>query len=309
LIFLFLKIAIDKFKYFLYCIAVPSKLSITYRVKIVNGRNHYFFVKNHDMKIEHDVTYGFKISKTNKLIYVGHLDPVAPWEGSNHYHPYHELVVILKGTMFVEISKKHICANAGDILFYNAGVNHFDHPDNSNPPELIFLTWREKGKLDFPILTHDINKKIRFLAQWLYEKSQPVSPYRNLLQKNIFEVILSELSEISKSKESHPVVTNIRSFMREHIKEHLTLENLAKYAGMSKNHFLITYKKLTGQTPMDDLRIIRVETAKDMIFTTDLPLKAISKEVGFIDEYQLSKVFKKYIGTPPGKFRKKTISP
>ncbi|MDD5687366.1 MAG: AraC family transcriptional regulator [Elusimicrobia bacterium] len=260
------------------------------------------------MKIEHySKKFGLKINKTNKLLYIGHADPDPNWGGDNHYHPYHEMVVILNGSMYVKILKKNICANTGDILFYHEGVNHNEHPDSSNPPEFIYFIWKEKGKLEIPVLTHDINQKIRFLAQWVHQKSQPFSLHRSLLQKKIFEVILAELIEISKSKEEHPIISDIRSFITDNLKKHLTLEDLASYAGMSKNHFLRKYKKLTGLTPMDDLRILRVETAKNMIFTTDLPLKVISKEVGFIDEYQFSRIFKNHFGTPPGQFRKKTI--
>ncbi|MDD5688210.1 MAG: AraC family transcriptional regulator [Elusimicrobia bacterium] len=259
------------------------------------------------MKIEHDKKFGLKISKTNKLFYAGYVAPASDWGGDNHYHSYNEMLVILNGSINVRILKKNICANTGDILFYPAGVSHNDRPDSSNPPEFIFLLWKEKGKLEVPVLTHDINQKIRFLAQWLYQKSQPISFHRNLLKKNIFEVILAELIEISKSKEEHPVISKVRSFMIDHLKEHLTLESLAEYVGMSKNYFLITYKKLTRRTPMDDLRIIRIETAKNMIFTTDLPLKTISTEVGFVNVYHFSEVFTKHFGIPPGHFRKKTF--
>ncbi|MDD5688435.1 MAG: helix-turn-helix domain-containing protein [Elusimicrobia bacterium] len=251
--------------------------------------------------------YNWNLKNPNKLIYVGHADPYPEAEIKRHHHPCNEMVILIKGSISVEVLKKNIFANPGDILNYPAGISHKEHLTSTTPAEIFYFAWKEKkekGKTEIPILTHDTNKKIRFLAQWLYEEKELVSPYRSLLQEKIFEVILIELKKISKSKESHPMISSLRSFMKEHLKERLNLEKLAEYIGVSKYHFLRTYKKLTGRTPMDDLRIIRAETAKDMLFTTDSPLKAISKEVGFADEYQLSKVFRKQFGTPPGQFRR-----
>ncbi|MDD5688554.1 MAG: helix-turn-helix domain-containing protein [Elusimicrobia bacterium] len=236
------------------------------------------------------------------------MDSYPNWDVKKHYHSCNEMVVILKGSVRVEVLKKNLSANAGDILNYPAGVSHKEYLTSSTPAEIIYFEWDEKRKkTEIPILTHDVNKKIRFLTQWLYEKSKSNSLYRSLLQEKIFEVILAELIDISKSKESHPIINSIRNFMKEHLREHLTLEDLAGNANMGKFQFLRKYNKLTGRTPMEDLRIVRIETAKDMVLTTDMPLKAISKEVGLSDEYHLSKMFRKYFGTPPGQFRRKTV--
>ncbi|MDD5687369.1 MAG: AraC family transcriptional regulator [Elusimicrobia bacterium] len=249
--------------------------------------------------------YSLKEKKTNKLIYVGCIDPYPDRKIQKHYHPFHEMVVLIKGSICVKISKKDIHASPGDVLLYPAGLNHRERLTSTTPAEIIVFAWKEKRKLEVPILTHDISKRIRLLAKWAYEERKTSSPYKSILQGKIFEVILAELIKNSKSKEPHTIIDKVRSFMKEHLKEHLTLENLAKHAGMSKYHFLKKYKKLTGQTPMDDLRIIRVETAKDMIFSTDLSLKTISKGVGFANEHHLSRIFRNHFGTPPGQFRKK----
>ncbi|MDD5686206.1 MAG: AraC family transcriptional regulator [Elusimicrobia bacterium] len=252
-----------------------------------------------------DYNWEREVKKNTKLFFAEYYDPYR--EVEKHYHSFNELVIIIKGSLRVEISKKTFHANPGDILFYRERVAHKEVIESSGQVGLIAVLWRKIGQADLPILTYDKNKKIRFLAQWLCEINQSKSPYASLLQEQIFEVILTELTDISKSKELHPIVSNIRNFMKDHLKEHLSVEKLASHACMSKYSFFKKYKEFTDRTPMKDLRIIRVETAKDMIFTTDVPLKTISKEVGFVDEYQFSKVFRKHFGAPPGHFRKNTI--
>jgi len=95
-----------------------------------------------------------------------------------------------------------------------------------------------------------------------------------------------------------------QQFMHDHLRENLSLETLANAAHMSKFHFLRTYKMLTGHTPMDDLRRIRAEAARDLIRQTELPLKAVAESSGFANEFHMSRIFRKVLGVTPGQFRK-----
>jgi transcriptional regulator GlxA family with amidase domain len=73
---------------------------------------------------------------------------------------------------------------------------------------------------------------------------------------------------------------------------------------MSKFHFSRRYRQLTGLTPMEDLRQLRLEAARDLLLTTDLPLKAIAPRTGLGDEYHLSRLFRRAFGIAPGELRR-----
>ncbi|MDD5688280.1 MAG: helix-turn-helix domain-containing protein [Elusimicrobia bacterium] len=221
---------------------------------------------------------------------------------SRHSHSFHELIIVLKGSMYVEILKKEICAKAGDILFYHAGVFHKERFIRGN--EIICISWEEQGKIKFPILMHDASGKIRFLAKWLWEQDKSNYSRKVLLQEKTFEIIKIELARICESGERHFFVSNLKSFMAQDLNKSMTLKNMANYVCLSEDHLLKKYKKLTGHTPMEDLRIIRLETAKSMVLHTRLPLKAIAYKVGFHNVYLFSRLFKKYFKLPPGYFHK-----
>ena len=72
-----------------------------------------------------------------------------------------------------------------------------------------------------------------------------------------------------------------RTYMLRHLGEPITLEDLATNIGMSRYYFCRVYKEVAGHTPMEHLRALRLERAKDLIRSTALPLKAIAPEVGF----------------------------
>jgi AraC-like DNA-binding protein/mannose-6-phosphate isomerase-like protein (cupin superfamily) len=223
---------------------------------------------------------------------------------SSTYHSFNEFVIILKGSMCVEMLGKNVYGKSGDILFYHAGVAHKEQ--STRGTEIICIGWEEKRKIEFPVVTHDASKKICFLAKLLFEQDRSSYPYNRLLQEKIFEVIRIELMKTFESEENHPFIGNLKSFMIDNLDKPLTSENMARYIHMSKPYLWKTYKNLTGRTPIEDLRNIRLETAKNMMVTTGLPIKAISSKVGFTNVYLFTRLFKKYFNLPPGHFRKDT---
>lgn len=55
---------------------------------------------------------------------------------------------------------------------------------------------------------------------------------------------------------------------------------------------------------MEDVRRLRVEEARELIITTNLLLKEIAPLVGLSDEYQLSRLLRRYLGVSTRKLRK-----
>jgi len=56
---------------------------------------------------------------------------------------------------------------------------------------------------------------------------------------------------------------------------------------------------------MAETRALRADYARDLLLTTDLPLKEITVKTELGDEYALSRVFRHCFGIPPGAFHKR----
>jgi len=80
----------------------------------------------------------------------------------------------------------------------------------------------------------------------------------------------------------------------------LSLQELAETAGMSKFHYLRSFKAATGLTPHAYLNITRVEKARRYLITTDKSITEIAHECGFADQAHLTRAYKKIYGTTPG---------
>lgn len=94
----------------------------------------------------------------------------------------------------------------------------------------------------------------------------------------------------------------------EYVEEHLdagpTLEQMAAVARLSPNHFASQFKRATGLPPHQYVILRRVERAKQLLRTApDLSLAEVAVHVGFSDQSQFSRHFKRLFGVTPGQFR------
>lgn len=248
-----------------------------------------------------------KIARMNfqqlKLIGIGHLSPDPRWHLNSHDHSIHEMIVVMAGILHVEIGGKQVAADSGSVLLYPAGMSHKEWSDSQNPFETYYISF--KGFAPPPPefrVKRDVCHHIRQLASWLYSNrlSGVLCKEQNQL---LLQLILQEFY-VPDQNADHNLVTITRNVILNHIDKPFSLEQLAKQAGLSKYHFIRKFKRLTGRTPLAEVRALRADYAKDLILTTDLPLKEIAAKTGLGDEYAFSRLFSTHFGLPPGMFRK-----
>ena len=83
----------------------------------------------------------------------------------------------------------------------------------------------------------------------------------------------------------------------------LSLEQLASIAGMSRSAFASRFAKAFGRTPMDLLRSARLDRARELLATSDLPVEQVGSRVGFSSRSNFSRAFRAAYRTDPSTFR------
>lgn len=83
----------------------------------------------------------------------------------------------------------------------------------------------------------------------------------------------------------------------------MELDDLAAVAGLDRFAFCRRFKARTGYPPLAYVHRSKVEAAGFLLEGTDLPLADIALRLGFCDEFHFGKVFKKWRGVPPGRWR------
>lgn len=240
-----------------------------------------------------------------RFLSVGHLLPDANWKMAAHFHPFHELIVVVSGRLNVEFQGETIKAGPGDVLWYPQEVSHREWADSKDPAETFYIGFESSGSpVPAALQQFDNQGRIQALARWLFaEREARASSAPSPVGDAFLQAILAEHHRLTTHQEN-PVVARLRAYMRQRLANPISLDDLAIHAKMSKYHFIRRYKELTGRTPMQDLQHLRIQAARDLLLTTDLPLKEISPRTGLGDEYHLSRLFRSHFNTTPGTLRR-----
>lgn len=95
----------------------------------------------------------------------------------------------------------------------------------------------------------------------------------------------------------------IVDYLENHLQDSISLSELANLVGTSQRHFLRAFRHSTGLTPYQYLLNLRVERAREMVISTDLPLKVISVLCGFSSRSHLITTMRKRLKATPGQIR------
>lgn len=239
------------------------------------------------------------------LNHVGFNSQKKSWHMGKHSHDFYEIVVVMRSLEKVLIDNALIEASEGDVLVFRPGVRHEEWSGDNPPLETVFFSFSGAGfPEEIPLKVKDSKGRLRIIATWMFNESRILHPSESSnLMNSYLEAFLAEMMRIVKHGDS-PLVESTRSaIIRDPAKNH-SLESLAKSAGLSKFHFLRKYMKLAGVSPADDVRRIRLSFARDLLISTDDPLKSIAEKSGLSNETTLCRLFQKYYKKCPGQFRK-----
>ncbi|MBN9521634.1 helix-turn-helix transcriptional regulator [bacterium] len=93
-------------------------------------------------------------------------------------------------------------------------------------------------------------------------------------------------------------------FVEEHLDAGPSLDEMAAIAGVSPFHFARQFKRATGMPPHQYVITRRVERAKQMLQVRgNQSLAEVALHVGFSDQSQFTRHFKRLVGVTPGQFR------
>lgn len=84
----------------------------------------------------------------------------------------------------------------------------------------------------------------------------------------------------------------------------VTLAQLARAAHVSAEHLCRLFRQTLNLTPLDCVRLARLERAATLLQRSNLTIKEVADSAGFSSPFYFSKVFQKTYGLPPSAYRK-----
>lgn len=158
-------------------------------------------------------------------------------------------------------------------------------------------TINELGYDVFEIMGEDFNlhfdvKEINNLVQleeWLLSFFYKVNEYINQKRSNRNEKLLSK----------------VKDYVDRNYSENITLTSISKDFGISSGYLSVLFNDHIGQNFIDYLTNLRIQSAKNLLKSTDLKIYEIADRVGYRDAYYFSTAFKKIVGINPTDYRDK----
>ena len=94
----------------------------------------------------------------------------------------------------------------------------------------------------------------------------------------------------------------VREYVEESVGRPVSLDDLARVAGVSRFHFARQFRVSTGESPMRYVLRARIERGKARLRDRDVTVSRIATELGFADQSHFTRTFRRLVGTSPRRF-------
>ena len=126
---------------------------------------------------------------------------------------------------------------------------------------------------------------------------------KGIVDEIVYRVLRGEHGRVLYFLTQHhtPYAAVARALDRIHsdYRESLSVEDLATENAMSVSAFHRAFKRVTGDSPLQYLKKIRLEKARGLLVVQDMRVNAVAFEVGYESPSQFSREFKRYFRVPP----------
>jgi transcriptional regulator GlxA family with amidase domain len=110
---------------------------------------------------------------------------------------------------------------------------------------------------------------------------------------------------ISRPPTARRDVDELRRYIADHPEADLSAAALAARVSLSERHFARVFTRETGVTPAAYVEAQRVEAARRLLETTDLPLEQVARAAGLRTVETLHRAFRRQIATSPAAYRRR----
>lgn len=251
----------------------------------------------------------------------------VPW----HWHEEVEFSLVRRGALQVTVAGRRQVLEEGDGMFLNTNVLHAMGPADpavetvwdSHMLHPVLLGGHYKSVFDSKYLSPVLKNKrcdlivfrpdsdarrtlLNLLAEAAAVQDRPDSEFRT---RNIFSDIWLLLMREAEALDAPPPVSQERvqlmlTYIQQHFREKLTLEQIAAAAAVSERECLRCFRSCIQTTPFTYLTDYRIQVAERLLRTTSLSVTEIALETGFSDGAYFSKLFRQARSVSPTQFRK-----
>lgn len=176
----------------------------------------------------------------------------------------------------------------------------------------------EMGKcLFFDLLSTvlKVTNALKIDEQQLFGASDPI---KSIASGSSAEAMLRNIKELcrlvcdsvkeAKTDQGERFSSRLKRYIDDHYADHgLGLASIADHFGMTPQYVSGFFKKQNGENITDYMLAVRIREAKRMLGDPDMTVLQIAQRVGYATDIGFIRVFKKYEGITPGKYREMVL--
>lgn len=136
--------------------------------------------------------------------------------------------------------------------------------------------------------------------------SHIINENRVVSVKNILQMY-SDFILVHGLIKNNDIASKLDLYIREHINEDIDVDSLCKYFNYKKTTFYKVTNSIYGMSILQHITILKIQHAKHLLSSTNLPIYEIAFQVGIDDYNYFTKKFKKIVQCTPSEFRKNSF--
>ena len=236
----------------------------------------------------------------------------------NHFHEYYVIGFVESGERCLSCKNNEYAIQKGNVLLFNPGDNHacvqndggtLDYRGfNISKEVMLDLTEEVTGKRELPGFSENVffDEEVICYLHPLHEMVMKglcdFGKEENLLL--LISMLIQRYGQPFENciPECREEIEKACRFMEQHFAERIYLDQICRYAGLSKSTLLRAFTKSKGVTPYSYLENIRIGEAKKLLEQGFPPIEAALR-TGFSDQSHFTNYFNRFIGLSPGVYR------
>lgn len=251
----------------------------------------------------------------------------SPFVHVDRIAPFHVLIYVTSGTIYVTEDGVPYDVQPGELLFLKSGVHHwgqrqipagtswyylhFELPLCGEPP--FDPSDRRAGQIGALALPKKLTGLAgshleRMIRDYVgrFEDGRSTDPWNDPLR--LHELLTAcALWESSAAEEPPSLADELARYLQEHCGEAFRSEALEARFYLSYKHLAEIFRKNTGMSPLQYHYDLQMREACRLLRTTTLGVSEIAARLGFGDALYFSRRFRQKTGSSPSQYRKALV--